>query len=99
MSPSQRRSCWLLYNALGCDDIISRRLLETIGRVWPVGGGMPRSAARIAFRQMATAWSRLAFSEELASPANERIVSASFESSEPFSSSERRPITCGALRS
>jgi hypothetical protein len=33
---------------------------------------------------MATAWSRLAFSEELASPANERIVSASFESSEPI---------------
>jgi hypothetical protein len=31
------------------------------------------SAARIAFRQMATAWARLAFNEEFTSPVDERI--------------------------
>jgi hypothetical protein len=40
---------------------------------------------------MATAWSRLAFSEELASPADERIVSASFESSEPIPAANTAP--------
>jgi hypothetical protein len=49
------------------------------------------SAARIAFRQMATAWSRLAFSEDFASPADERIVSASFESSEPIPAAKAAP--------
>ena len=42
------------------------------------------SAAREAFRQMATAWGRLAFNEEFASPLDERIdPPPSSESSEP----------------
>ena len=43
------------------------------------------SAARLAFRQMATAWARLAFSEEFASPAaDEHIDPTSSETSEPI---------------
>jgi hypothetical protein len=43
------------------------------------------SAARSAFRQMATAWARLAFSEEFTSPAaDEHIDPPSSESSEPI---------------
>jgi hypothetical protein len=49
------------------------------------------SAARVAFRQMALAWSRLAFGEEFASPPDERIVSASFESSEPIPAADAAP--------
>ena len=42
------------------------------------------SAAREAFRQMATAWGRLAFNEEFTSPLDERIdPPPSSESSEP----------------
>jgi len=33
------------------------------------------TAARIAFRQMATAWARLAFNEEFISPVDERAQS------------------------
>ena len=40
------------------------------------------SAARIAFRQMATEWARLAFNEEFTSPVGERIDSPSSESSQ-----------------
>jgi hypothetical protein len=40
------------------------------------------SAARIAFRQMATEWARLAFNEEFISPVGERIDPPSSESSE-----------------
>jgi len=40
---------------------------------------------------MATAWSRLAFSEEFASPAHERIDPASFESSEPIPAANAAP--------
>jgi hypothetical protein len=40
------------------------------------------NAARIAFRQMATEWARLAFNEEFISPVGERIDSPSSESSE-----------------
>ena len=40
------------------------------------------SAARIAFRQMATAWARLAFNEEFTSLVGERIDPPSSESSE-----------------
>jgi hypothetical protein len=43
------------------------------------------SAARLAFRQMATAWARLAFSEEFASPAaDEHFDPTSSETSEPI---------------
>ena len=43
------------------------------------------NAARLAFRQMATAWARLAFSEEFASPAaDEHIDPTSSETSEPI---------------
>jgi hypothetical protein len=40
------------------------------------------SAARTAFRQMATEWARLAFNEEFISPVGERIDPPSSESSE-----------------
>ena len=40
------------------------------------------SAARIAFRQMATEWARLAFNEEFTSPVGERIDPPSSASSE-----------------
>ena len=40
------------------------------------------SAARIAFRQMATEWARLAFNEEFISPVGERSDPPSSESSE-----------------
>jgi hypothetical protein len=40
------------------------------------------SAARIAFRQMATAWARLAFNEEFTSPVDERIDPPTSENSE-----------------
>ena len=40
------------------------------------------SAARIAFRQMATAWARLAFNEEFISPEDERIDPPTSENSE-----------------
>ncbi len=40
------------------------------------------SAARIAFREMATAWARLAFNEEFISPVGEQIEPPSSESSE-----------------
>ncbi len=40
------------------------------------------SAARIAFRQMATAWARLAFNEEFAPPVVERIDLPTSENSE-----------------
>ncbi len=39
-------------------------------------------AARIAFRQMATAWARLAFNEEFISPEDERIDPPTSENSE-----------------
>ena len=43
------------------------------------------SAARLAFRQMATAWARLAFSEEFAFPAaDEHVDPTSSETSEPI---------------
>src|SRR5512144_2988358 len=40
------------------------------------------SAARVAFRQMATVWARLAFNEEFISPVDEQIEPPSSESSE-----------------
>jgi hypothetical protein len=40
------------------------------------------SAARIAFREMATAWARLAFNEEFTSPVDERIDPPTSENSE-----------------
>lgn len=40
------------------------------------------SAARIAFRQMATAWARLAFNEEFTSPVDEQIDPSTSENSE-----------------
>ena len=50
------------------------------------------SAARSAFRQMATAWARLAFSEEFTSPAaDEHIDPPSSESSEPIPAENAAP--------
>ena len=40
------------------------------------------SAARLAFRQIATAWARLAFNEEFTSPVDERIDPPTSENSE-----------------
>ena len=40
------------------------------------------SAARVAFRQMATAWARLAFNEEFISPVDEQIDPPSSKGSE-----------------
>ena len=49
------------------------------------------SATRIAFRQMATAWSRFAFSEEFASPSDQRIDQAALESSDPTPAANAAP--------
>ena len=56
-----------------------RRLSKACGQ-WAVESR--DSAARIAFRQMATAWARLPFNEEFTSPVDERIDPPSSESSE-----------------
>jgi hypothetical protein len=48
-------------------------------------------AARKAFRQMATAWSRLAFSEEFAHPTHEQIEPVSVESSQPVPAANATP--------
>ncbi len=55
------------------------RLSKACGR-WAVESR--DNAARTAFRQMATAWARLAFNEEFVSPVGEQIDPASSESSE-----------------
>jgi len=61
---------------------IGRSLLEIIESLRPVAVESRDSAARIAFRQMATEWARLAFNEEFISPVGERIDPPSSESSE-----------------
>jgi hypothetical protein len=55
------------------------RLSKACGQ-WAVNSG--DSAARIAFRQMATAWARLAFNEEITAPVDERINPPISEKSE-----------------
>jgi hypothetical protein len=54
-------------------------------------------AARLAFRQMATAWGRLAFSEEFTSPGDEQIDPGN-ATSEDQSSSPVKSITLQTAR-
>jgi hypothetical protein len=67
----------------GHDDIVSRRVLETIA-----GAGRPATVL-LGFRQMATAWRRLACSEEFTSPVDEQIDPLGAEKICYFS---RRPV-------
>jgi hypothetical protein len=46
---SFRGSIVCFYNTVGDDDIISRRLLEIVKRVWPVGGGDTRQRCPLSF--------------------------------------------------